>query len=259
MFIRDLVIVLGFTVGFLILLFVLIKIKRDWLKVQGNIDMSLVIIALLPFVAYLILSGRVKQLTVGDFNVTFVEEARATEVAALVPQEQRSMPLEVEPTHPFAKGSVHDLRSGLLQQIQQQRSTTMIIDARPEIFYNASALRAYLLELSRYDFFKYVVFLEAGQFRGWMMAGSFMALLEVRGSQVEEWINRRDFAALAREGMHTEKIDAKASALEALRLLRQTGQENIAVLEATGKLVGIASRDGIISQIVSRALVNENK
>ena len=259
MFIQDALAALAFTFGFLFLLFLLIKFKNHLLKEQGSIDMGLVVIALLPFVAYLVLSGKVKQLTVGDINVTFAEEARATEIATLVPQDQRSIPLEVEEHRPFAKGSVHNLRTRLLDRIRQERSTTMIIDSRPGILYNTSAMQEYLRQLGQYDFFKYVVFLEEGEYRGWMMANNFRALLDAYGSSVENWINRRDFATLRQQGMHTEKIGANASALDALRLLNQEKQDNIAVLNAEGELVGIASRDGIISQIVARTLVSESR
>ncbi|MFQ5751043.1 MAG: hypothetical protein ACE5HI_03525 [bacterium] len=258
MLIFDVLVALAFTFGFLILLFLLIKFKNNFLKEKGSIDMGLIVIALLPFVAYLILSGKVKQLTVGDLNVVFTEEARATEVASLVPQEQKNIPLAVEEYRPFAKGSVYDLHTRLLPRLRQERFTTMVIDVRPDILYNAGAIREYLTEMGRYDFFKYVVFLEQGEYRGWMTATSFMALLDVYNTNVEKWINRRDFVKLQQEGMHTEKIEAEASALDALRALNEANQENIAVLDGQGQLVGIASRDGITSQIIAKTLLSES-
>jgi hypothetical protein len=250
----DLLVTAGFTIAFFLVLFIFTRLKKRFLKEQGGLDMGLVILALLPFVVYLLVSGKVKELTVGDLKVVLADEAKATAVADITPQ-QRVGELVDERAATFSKGGIADLHGSILPRFREMRYTTMSIDRRPSAYYAAEAIREYLTEASRFDFFKYVVFSENEEYRGWMKAGNMLALLEGRGQRVADWINNGSWEALAQEGMSTHAIAADKSALDALDQLNAGNFDDIAVVDAKNRFVSVLTREGIISQVVARTVL----
>ena len=99
------------------------------------------------------------------------------------------------------------------------------------------------------DAFRYIVFLEKGQYRGWMSVQRFQSIFHQNGSAVTKLINQGNYAELQKAGMHVGQIVSTATAFEALESLNRTKEEGIAVLTPTGALVGIASLQAIQSEL----------
>lgn len=246
----------GFTVGFFVVLFLFARLKKMVLKEQGSIDMGLVIIALLPFVVYLVVSGKITEFAVGDLKVVLAQEAKATSLADITPK-QLVEELIGERAESFSKGPISELRQRILPQFREKRYTTMRIDRHPRAYYVAEAMTTYLAEASRFDFFKYVVFSENSNYKGWMKAGNMLALLETRGQMVAEWINRGAWDELASQGMSTQAIPLSSSALDALNKLNADNLDDVAVVDGKNNFVGILTREGIVSQVVARTVLAE--
>ena len=96
--------------------------------------------------------------------------------------------------------------------------------------------------------------MENGRYRGWMLAHRFYEMFQRQGSTVTQWINRGNFDQLRQAGMHIEQISSTATALEALDLLTRSEKEGFGVVTPSGALVGIANREGILSQILAKVL-----
>lgn len=250
----SLLVTAGFTIAFFLLLFIFTRLKKRFLKEQGGIDMGLVILSLLPFVVYLIVSGKVKEFTVGDLKVVLAEEAKATALADITPT-QRVGELIDERAAMFSKGGISDLHASILPRFREMRYTTMSVDHRSGAYYAVEAMREYLTEASRFDFFKYVVFSENGEFKGWMKAGNMMALLETLGQRVADWINNGAWDKLEQEGMSTHAIAADKSALDALNQLNDGNFDDIAVVDEKNSFVSVLTREAITSQVVARTVL----
>jgi len=245
-----------FTIGFFVVLFILTRLKKKVLKEQGGIDMGLVVITLLPFLAYLIVSGKVAEFAVGDLKVVLAQEAKATSLAEITPQ-QGVEELLGERAPSFSKGSISELRERIIPQFREKHFTTMRIDRHSSSYYVSEVIREYLAEASRFDFFKYVVFSENDNFKGWMKAGNMLALLETRREQVADWINAGAWDKLAQEGMSTHSISSTSSAFDALNKFNQENLDDIAVVDAKNSYVGVLTREAVVSQVVARTVLGE--
>lgn len=113
-------------------------------------------------------------------------------------------------------------------------------------------IEEYLRVMRQYPVFRYIVLMERGRYVGWMPAVGFAAMFRGRGDEVTRWINRGDFAALRGQGMQSDSIPSTATALDALRRLKETRAAGLGVIAPDGKLVGIASSDAILDLLVSR-------
>lgn len=252
----DLLWTAALTIGFFGVFYVFSRLKKKVLKETGGIDMGLVVMALMPFLAYLVVSGKVTEFAVGDVKVVLAQEASATTLASITPR-QSVEDVIGEHAASFSKGSVAELRERILPQFREKRFTAMRLDRHVGAYYAAEAIQRYLAEASRFDFFKYVLFSENDAFKGWMKAGNMLALLETRGDLVAGWINNGAWDQLAAEGMSTQSIAASNSALDALNKLNDENLDDIAVLDAKNDFLGILTREAIVSQVVARTVLAE--
>ena len=194
-------------------------------------------------------------------RAAMVSEARGTAVAGALPAEGLHLPLVLDAADPnmVGKGSIDRLYSEIQPRLARgERITSLTFDTLPgRDYYVAFAIDEYLKVMRRHDAFRYIVFVERGRYVGWMPADRFAALFPQRGGEVTRWINAGDFAALRGQGMQEGSIPETATALEALDLLDKTRAAGLGVIAPDGKLVGIASRDGILTLLVSRVVARQ--
>jgi hypothetical protein len=193
-------------------------------------------------------------------RAAMLSEARGTAVAGSLPPESLHLPLVLDAADPMVgKGSTDRLHSEIQPRLAAgERITSLTFDTLPgRHSYEASAIHEYLQVMRRYPVFRYVVFLARGRYMGWMAADAFAALFAQRGADVTRWINSGDFAALRGQGMRADFIPATANALDALERLMTTDAPGLAVIAADGKLVGIASRDGVLALLKSRVAARQ--
>jgi pimeloyl-ACP methyl ester carboxylesterase len=190
-----------------------------------------------------------------------LSEARGTAVASALPAESQHLPLVLDAADPnmVGKGSIDRLFQDIKPRLARgERITSLTFDTLPgRDYYAAFAIDEYLKVMRPYPAFRYVVFLERGRYVGWMPATRFAALFQQQGAQVTRWINAGDFAALREQGMQEGSIPSTATALDALNQLEKTGAPGLGVIAPDGKLVGIASRSGIVTLLVSRVVARQ--
>ncbi|HEX6532843.1 MAG TPA: alpha/beta fold hydrolase [Nitrospira sp.] len=183
--------------------------------------------------------------------------AKATPVADNLPPPSMYKPLVLAATDPgmVGKESLDTLYRIIIPRLQQgERITSLTFDSQPgkEVFFDF-AIGEYLKALTVKDSFRYIVFLERGQYRGWMSVQRFQTIFHQNGSAVTKLINQGNYAELQKAGMHVGSIPSTATAFEALEYLNRTKEEGIAVLTPTGALVGIASLQAIQSELLAQA------
>jgi pimeloyl-ACP methyl ester carboxylesterase len=183
--------------------------------------------------------------------------AKATPVADNLPPPSIYKPLVLAATEPgmVGKESLDTLYRVIIPRLQQgERITSLTFDSQPgkELFFDF-AIAEYLKALTVKDSFRYIVFLEEGQYRGWMSVQRFQTIFHQNGYGITKLINQGNYAELRKAGMHVGKIASTATAYEALEQLNKTNDEGIAVLTPTGALVGIASLQAIQSELRAQA------
>lgn len=187
-----------------------------------------------------------------------LSEARGTAVAAALPIEALNKPLVLAATEPgmVGKESIDTLHNVIVPRLERgERITSLTFDSQPgqELFFDV-AIQEYLDVLTSKDSFRYIIFLENGQYRGWMSVQRFQSIFRQTSEAVTKLINQGNYAALRQAGMQVGQISSTATAMEALEQLYKTKEEGIGVLTPTGALVGIASLQGIQSQILAKVL-----
>lgn len=186
-----------------------------------------------------------------------LSRAKATPVADNLPPASLYAPLVLAATDPGMAGkeSLETLYRVIIPRLKRgERITSLTFDRQPgqEVFVDV-AIAEYLKALTEHDAFRYLVFLEKGQYRGWMSVQRFQSIFYQNGSAVTRLINQGNYAELRKAGMREGKIDSTATAFEALEQLNRTKEEGIAVLTPTGALVGIASLQAIQSELRAQA------
>jgi hypothetical protein len=182
-----------------------------------------------------------------------IARAKGTTIVDNLPPENENKPLVLAATEPgmVGKESLETLHRVIIPRLQKgERITSMTFDSQPgqDLFYDF-AIQEYLNVLTTKDSFRYIVFLEKGQYRGWMSIQRFQSLFHQNGDAVTKLINQGNYAELEKAGMHVGKIASTTSAYEALEYLNRTKEEGIAVLTPAGALVGIASDEAVRSEV----------
>lgn len=209
---------------------------------------------------YIWVKARIREATVTKelSRNAMLSEARGTAVAAALPIEALNKPLVLAATEPgmVGKESIETLHNVIVPRLQRgEHITSLTFGSQPgqELFFDF-AIQEYLSVLTSKDSFRYIIFLENGQYRGWMPVRRFQSIFNQNSAAVTKLINQGNYAALRQAGMQVGQISSTATAMEALEQLYKTKEEGIGVLTPTGALVGIASLQGIQSQILAKVL-----
>jgi len=204
---------------------------------------------------YTWVKARIRESTFGKelSRYAMFTRAESTPVTENLPPPSLYKPLVLAATDPqmVRKESVDTLHRVIIPRLQQgERFTSLTFDSQPgeELFYDF-AIQEYLSVLTTKDSFRYIVFLEKGQYRGWMSVQRFQSIFHQNGAAITKLINQGNYAELQRAGMHVSKIESTAKAIEALDYLIKTKEEGIGVVTPEGALVGIASLQAIQSEL----------
>lgn len=156
------------TVVVVILLIVLTIIKDTFLGGE-TIDYSILFLTLVPFLIYLAVTGKISEIGGGGFGIKFNKASEAKvffklEKVAYVNQEV------------IKKEGLGFLRDRILPEIEAKPRSTLELK-RPH-YYNYEILKVYLKELTKFDFFRYVIFVgENDAFNGYIDARSLLTQL----------------------------------------------------------------------------------
>ncbi len=243
------------TIIFTILIFgvlaVLLFVRGKFLDGEYSLDGWIILIAILPFVIYLVAAGKISEFRGGGFEFKF-NEVSASEVI------YESEELAYIQEEIAVKGSVGSLRSEILPRIAEHPISTLVLKPMSG-YYSPAALEEYLTELSRFDFFKYVLFLdENGVFYGYVYARSLLSQLldPVTRQEIDDLINSKTFNDIKRiPGCRDHHIKSYMSNKEALRIMQYDGITDIAVVDQDMKFKGFTTRELITSRIVNNLML----
>lgn len=120
------------------------------------------------------------------------------------------------------------------------------------------AIKAYLMELSLNHKLKFAIFLEEDNYRGWMPANKFLSLFFDDPEGITRHLNTRHLFQNFSNQLYKGQVNSNVSALKVKEKLEQTEEPGIAIVDDFGTLIGIASREGIDSQILGHIISTKN-
>lgn len=227
---------------------------------RGRLEVKLTdaVIALIPVVLWLLVSGKITKLAVGTEGIS-VETAREAivEASAQAIDDQVSplqvSPLPVDPVESAAKGPVGDI-PGLIRDGVQGLTFGLGFGG-----YVGFAVQEHLVALSRYPFFRYVIFDNAdGSLFGMIDARELSAFV-VQDPRVGGWdgfaqmINAADAGALAELPGFVpagSAVPANADKRDALARMEELEAQWLPVTDESGRLVGVVERSRLTASLI---------
>ena len=240
------------TMVFIILLIVFTFIKNRFLA-GVTIDTTIIFLGILPFIFYLAVSGKISEFKGGGFEFKFNTASNA-EVSF------KSEEVVFAEEEVVVKGSVGMLREKIMPKIAEK--PTSVLSLVPgegghiyEGGYNYEALKEYLEELTKFDFFKYVLFVDEDKtFKGYIHARNLLAQLldQSRGYEIINKINSGNVEGVL--GFKKDFIKDYISNREALKIMEKEGITEAAVVDKDMKFKGFTNQDIITTKIVNNLM-----
>ena len=244
--VKDLCAAILLTITVVILLIIFIIVKNKFLA-GGTIDTTLIFLATLPFIIYLAVSGKILEFRGGGFELKF---NNASNAEILFKSEEVVF---AEPDV-AVKGNVDMLTSYILPEIAKNPiSTLSLVPGRME--YSYDGLKDYLKELTKFDFFKHVLFVDENKtFKGYMRARNLLHQLLDEGKEGEiiNKINNGNIEDII--GYKTDHIKDYMSNGEALRIMEKEGITDVAVVDKDMKFKGFTNQVMITTMIINNLM-----
>ena len=222
------------------------SVIKDTILAGKTIDALIIFLALLPFVIYLAVTGKISEIGGGGFGIKF---NKASEAKVSFKSEETVAYVD---ERVVVKMGVEELIHKILPEIVEYPRSTLKLKSTGYEYYTYPALKRYLEELTRFDFFKYDLFVdENGLFNGYVYARSLLAQLldESRGKEIVGNINKWDLDKII--GFKNYYIKNYQSNRETLRIMDGEGITDIAVVDKDMKFKGFTNREMITSRIVT--------
>ena len=226
-----------------LIIFTLIK---NWLTGDKTIDAMITFLAILPFIIYLAVSGKISEFKGGGLEFKFNNASNA-EISF------KSEEVVCAEEEIIAKGGVVMLRSKIMPKIAKNPSSTLsLVPEKKRYEYSYSVVKEYLEELTKFDFFKYVLFVDENNvFKGYIHARNLLAqLLDIsQGEKIINKINNGDVENIP--GFREHYIKENKTNREALRDMEEKGITDIAVVDKDMKFKGFTNQDMITTRIIN--------
>jgi hypothetical protein len=229
------------TVTIIALYFTLIFVGNNVLHV-GIADSSAIFLSIIPFIVYLILSGKIREFKGGGIEVKFKEAFEKN--VNFKPERAHYIDYRI-----VRKGGRKAL-SNIVLDITRSPFTALSLTIGQH--YDYTLLRDYLKELVKFDFFKYVIFIDSGyKFKGFMAARVMLSHLreDQMGHQVIDLIEGGEIREV--EGFRKDFVRNTASSKEVLHRLETEGIADIAVVDENSRFLGFTDRETIVTKVVS--------
>jgi len=235
-------------VVFIILLIVINFIKNSGFLGDVTIDTTIIFLAILPFIIYLAVSGKISEFKGGGFEVTFNNASNA-EVSF------KSEEVVFDEVESVVKGSVEKLWENILPKMAKKLTSVLFL-VPGKWCYEYTALKKYLEELTKFDFFKYVLFVgeDTKTFKGYMHARDLLAQLldESKKDKIINKINSGDVEGII--GFKKDYIKDYMSNREALKFMEKEGITEAAVVDKDMDFKGFTNQDMITTRIINNLM-----
>lgn len=200
---------------------------------------TLVGVALVPILFFLVVTGHIKRFSGGGFDVVLQEQARKF----VLPD--ASEKVDVKSELPNKKGGESELKN-----IKEREPTALTFELGREDFYEHSVIEKYLQEL---ETLRYVVFTDGNnQFEGYAAVGAFSRLLENLKTGVVDEIETREITNHA--VVRTNSIRSDSTNKECLQEMDNRDIDELAVVNTQETFVGVITQDAIIRTLINSIL-----
>ena len=208
---------------------------------DNKIESIHVFIALVPFIVLLIASGKLKEIKgPGGISLLLKDEAERN---ISFPIDDNT--LEVEPQIVQTKGGLH-----LLNNIENPPAALSFVVGEKN-YYTQYAIEEYLRELNQVAEFRHVIFVSGkGELLGYMKAVNFSAI--IKSDNIVEKIENE--LILIHRNTCRESVKINSSNKDTLAEMEKYNVNELAVVDYSGKYVGMISQDQIERKILSKII-----
>ena len=238
---------LGTTILVTIVIIILL-IALNKILMAETIDVSIIFLALLPFLIYLVISGKISEIGGGGFAIKFY---KASEAKVIFEEEVPYFDEEA-----IVKWSEGHLKNNILPEFAENPRSTLKVKKEYKGHYEYNTSKEYLEELTKFDFFRYVLFVDENDvFNGYMLARNLLARLVSadRGNRIIHNINIWNLDGIP--GCKKDYVFNYWSSKEVLRIMEERGITDIAVVDKDMKFKGFTNREMIIARIVNNLII----
>lgn len=217
-----------------------------------EVKLSDAVIAILPFVLFMLFTGQIRKLVVSSEGVT-VEMAEAFRAAAAAPISGQVSALPIIPVDLAAKGPVDEIPRLIADGVE---GLTFELGFGS---YNGPAIREYLLTLTRYPTFRYVVFTNPdGRLFGMIDARKLATVLQEpdRGDGFENLADvlnsgADDQIAQLPGFLPAESaVPAEADKLVVLQQMEDRAADWLPIADADGRFRGVVERSRLTASLI---------
>lgn len=224
--------------AFFLILLALIAINA---KVNGGfkIETSWVAMALSPAVIWLLATGQLAEFS--GFGVGFKLREASAKPFSLTLEGSK-----IEPA-PLTLGE----KAGIAEipELVRRRVAALTLQLGRRGYYYGPAIRQYLEELTRYDFFRYCVFTGAdGKFRALVPAKILLDQIRWQNVDIVKVIEEGSVNLL--DGLVTASVAVTNNKRDALKKMDDNNLAELPVVNEAGRFVGIIDRDKLTSSIL---------
>jgi CBS domain-containing protein len=209
-----------------------------------KVETSWVLIALVPGVFYLIGSGKLSEFSGFGLELKLMQASAKPFSLNSDGAKIATSPLTVE-----EKGG----SLGAIPELVRRKVQALALKVGKKNYYNNDAILAYLDELTKYDFFKYIVFLTEGE--------TFKGIIPARSVYEQMKQKKLDLVRALEEGKTDKSIGiidsyvrVTSSKQDALKKLEENNLTEIPVTDDEGRLIGIVDRGKLTSSILLELL-----
>jgi hypothetical protein len=229
------------TVTFVAVIALLVALQLTFGPPGGAlIEPTFVVVAFVPFLIYLGVTGRLERFSGGGFELRLREQADKT-----VTPQRTDDTIEVTPEETQQKGSLAALVD------RETPPTALSFRTGAENIYAPSVIYQYLETLGDNPDFRYIVFTDSvGGFEGYMHANEFEYLFET--TEVTDELESG--VILTRDGVITASVSSESTNRETLRKMDQRNISELAVVDSANQFVGVITQDEIVRKLLSSAV-----
>ncbi|MFI5449816.1 MAG: CBS domain-containing protein [Candidatus Bathyarchaeia archaeon] len=215
-------------------------------------DSTLLFIALIPFIVWLILSGRITKIVgPGGWVIEFGKTPVAPIGEEIIP---------VDPGRDVDKGTERKLQNNL-ERISEEHPTILSFEIGKEGYYALPVIWKYVQALETHSRFHYALFVDSlRRFKGIIEATDFERLSsyprERFVNDVPQGFVRKleTTSILVSPGVVTEYLQTTSTNKEALELMEKAHTDYLPVVNEQSKFVGVVTQERIVRKILLRLL-----
>lgn len=228
---------------FFLILFILSSENFFANQLRFKLETLRVFLALIPFVIWLIVSGKLKEIRgPGGIGLSMRDEVQKPVSPELI-----EMPLEVDPAIVQQKVGI----DGLRDRIAWNPPSTLSFEAGKKNYYKEGMIKRYIWELERHRVFRFILFNDAdGKLKGCMKVSDFKTVLQT-GNIVQ---NLESGQILKDPRVIRNSAQLTSTNKQALKEMDKANSSMLPVVDREGKFIGIVTQEEIVRKILTRVL-----